>query len=286
LRDAPRDRRLTYADLWPEIRLLTVWTGGSCGIALESLKRTLPKGTWIMELGYLSSELRGTVTVDGKTGDGVPTLHHNFFEFIEPHRWEEGERNLLRLHELEPDRDYYVVVTTGSGLYRYFMNDIVRVTGRFENTATVRFLQKGRGVTSITGEKLYESQLLGAVKLVAGKAGVDTLFIMCLADERDSGYRLYLETEVPISEPDKVAEALDVALSAANMEYEAKLKSGRLKPIRVCPLQRDTGEAYKAWCVQQGQKESQFKTIALQYRSQFEFPIDEHVVNQGTTGDG
>ena len=54
-------------------------------------------------------------------------------------------------------------MSTQTGLYRYFMNDIVRVTGKFHETPTIQFVQKGKGVTNITGEKLYESQVIQAV---------------------------------------------------------------------------------------------------------------------------
>lgn len=49
-----------------------------------------------------------------------------------------------------------MIVTTDAGLYRYFMNDLIEVTGRFHATPTIQFVQKGSGVTSIAGEKLYE----------------------------------------------------------------------------------------------------------------------------------
>ena len=59
--------------------------------------------------------------------------------------------------------DYYIIVTTPSGLYRYFINDVVRVTGFLHAAPLLKFMQKGKGVTNITGEKLYEAQVLAAV---------------------------------------------------------------------------------------------------------------------------
>ena len=51
------------------------------------------------------------------------------------------------------------------------MNDIVRVTGRLHATPLLAFVQKGKGVTSLTGEKLYESQVLEAVRRAAEETG-------------------------------------------------------------------------------------------------------------------
>ena len=58
-----RQAELTYANVWPEIRLLTTWTGGSCGIALGRLRAKLPAATAVMELGYQSTECRGTIAL-------------------------------------------------------------------------------------------------------------------------------------------------------------------------------------------------------------------------------
>ena len=58
------DKPLTFADLWPGIKLVTTWTGGACGIALDKLRQALPAGTRVMELGYQSTECRGTMALD------------------------------------------------------------------------------------------------------------------------------------------------------------------------------------------------------------------------------
>jgi len=277
LRALPHE--LTYADFWPEIRLLTVWTGGSCGIAVEKLRTQLPPATQVVELGYMASEFRGTVTVDPASGGGVPTLHHHFFEFIEPVDWDNGRRQFLQLHELQEGRDYYVIATTGAGLYRYFMNDIVRVVGRFEETPTLVFMQKGKGVTSITGEKLYEAQLLQAVREVCERYETVTEFVMALADEEGSVYKLYVEPVAILATASAMAAELDARIGELNMEYQAKRDSGRLAPLELYWLKRGTGEAYKAFCIGRGQREGQFKTVALQRQREFPFDFSPHVAN-------
>ena len=74
---------LTYANVWPEVKLLTTWTGGSCGIALGALRSKLPAGVLVMELGYQATEVRGTIPLEAETPGGLPPLHHTFFEFVE-----------------------------------------------------------------------------------------------------------------------------------------------------------------------------------------------------------
>jgi len=268
---------LTYANVWPNIRLVTTWTGGSCGIALASLKQHLPASVTVMDLGYLASEMRGTVTVDPDSSGGLPLLQHVFFEFAETLGWDAGARETLRLHEIDDGKDYYLIVTTASGLYRYFMNDIVRMVGRVHATPLLRFVQKGKGVASMTGEKLYESQVLDAVRVAATQHGVATTFFMLLADEMANTYRLYLELDKPSGIPaDDMAATIDRGLCAANLEYDAKRASGRLQPLRVVYVAAGTGDRYKAHCVAAGQREGQFKPVVLQYLRECHFPFDEH----------
>jgi hypothetical protein len=46
------------------------------------------------------------------------------------------------------------------------------VTGFFHQTPLLRFVQKGRGVTSLTGEKLYEAQAIEAIQDGAARCRV------------------------------------------------------------------------------------------------------------------
>ncbi|MFZ5557189.1 MAG: GH3 family domain-containing protein [Pseudomonadota bacterium] len=285
LRALPRDRAPTYADLWPRLRLLTVWTGGSCGVAVPALKARLPVGAELVELGYLSSELRVTTTIDAETGAGAPTLRHHFFEFVERDAWERGERGFVLLDELEDGAEYYVVVTTPAGLYRYPMNDIVRVDGRLGRLPLLRFVQKGKGVTSITGEKLHEEQLLSAVAAAAQRYRVTPLFVMALADEGGAGYRVYVEpAEASPPGGAALAAAIEAQLGELNIEYRAKRASGRLQPLRLAWLRPGTLDALRRHAVERGQREGQFKTVALQYAKDFAFPIADHLATPPEAG--
>lgn len=278
LRALAHQGELSLAGVWPSIRLVTTWTGGSCGVALESLKRKLPRDAEIMELGYIASEFRGTVALRPGTGAGLPLLRDHFFEFVERERWEQGAPEFLGVEELRAGEEYYVIVTTSAGLYRYFINDLVRVDGSFERTPLLRFTRKGRGVTNITGEKLTESQAIDAVKVVSERSSIDVRFFLLLADEVASRYELLLEGD-PCSAggEGELARHLDEALRDLNVEYEAKRASGRLKAPQAHALRRGVGEAFKRFSVAMGQRESQFKPPVLQHRHAVGFPVDDWI---------
>lgn len=269
---------LTFGDLWPGLAAVTTWTRGSCGPAVTRLRDVLPERAAVVELGYLASEVRGTVAVD-TMGNCVPTLGDNFFEFVERDARESGSHQFLTLADLEQGRQYYVFVTTFDGLYRYDMNDIVEATGMFGGTPCVGFVQKGRGVTNITGEKLHESQVLESV-VAAGEGRVPGGgFFLMLADTPMAGYRLYLEGPLGRGELARLARSVDDTLARLNIEYRSKRASGRLHPVVAQELRVGTAEAYRSYCVGNGQRDAQFKVMPLQRAEDCTFDLAAAVVS-------
>lgn len=156
-----------------------------------------------------------------------------------------------------------------AGLLRYDMNDVVRVTGRIGATPTFSFVRKGRGVTSICGEKLAEDQVHTAIATLLRTPR----FFVVLADAASATYRAYLETEDTV-DGDTVARALDQALARLNIEYAAKRNSGRLNSLAVTLLRPGAGEAYHRHCVtEKAQREAQAKVLALQTVEDFDFDL-------------
>ena len=146
-----REVGLTFANVWPGIRLVTTWTGGSCGIALETLRKKLPPRTAVMELGYQATKSAGpSPSKRGIVGVAAPRrllLRVRGAGAL-------GRRDPSRADARgTPGRPGYIIVTTASGLYRYFMNDLVEVSGVFRQTLLISFVQKGKGETNSTGRE-------------------------------------------------------------------------------------------------------------------------------------
>jgi hypothetical protein len=254
----------TVEQLWPALAGVVTWTGGGCGLAADAVRQALAPRTRVIDAGYVASEFRGTVVVDVERSLGLPLLEDVFFEFVPAAEWDAGRRDTLLLHELEEGQDYQVIVTTPAGLARYWINDVVRAGPRIHGTPSLAFVRKGRGVTSITGEKVTESQVNLALQTVAAEAGLAIAFHLVLADEAAARYRVLLEAgEAP--EAPALDRRIDAEIGATNIEYAAKRASGRLGPIEVRWLKPGAGAAYRRWCVSRGQRDAQFKAQTLQY---------------------
>lgn len=269
-----KKERVIYADLWPNLKVVSTWTAGSCSILIPVLRESLSTSTRIVETGYFASEFRGSINVDVKNNRAVPTLHETFFEFVEKDKWEGGAPQFHTIETIEPGKQYYIFITTASGLYRYHMNDIVEVTGYFNKTPTIIFVQKGKGVTNITGEKLYEGQVLKVLQELEKERIIEPTFFILLADDRKLQYTLYLESKKEFN-TDELACIVDSKLSLVNIEYDAKRKSGRLKPPQIIFLKQGAGDAYKKEAIANGTRENQFKVLPLHYKRDFTFNIEQ-----------
>ncbi|HXV73526.1 MAG TPA: GH3 auxin-responsive promoter family protein, partial [Sphingomonadales bacterium] len=262
---------VSFQTLWPLIRTVVTWTGGSCGAVLPQVRGYFSQGTRFLEMGYLASEFIGTLTLDAQSGRQLPTFYDNVFEFVDAGEWErkKDQADVLGLEEIEPGRRYQIIVTAWNGFYRYAINDIVEVTGRFNETPTLQFVQKGRGVVDLAGERLYENHLIAAINVLSRTYGVHAAFFLMLGNPKARRYTLFLETEN--AESRFLQEVLERELGAANAGYGVMRSEGTLEPLEVIPLRRGAGEAYKEHCLRHGQREAQYKAITLQYRQECRF---------------
>ena len=167
--DPERARRLERAVaagdgvLRPGLAAIGCWKGGTVGSYLANFGIYLPQRPPVRDLGYYATELRGSVPLSDEGDAGVVAVGTNVLEFSPADDGQPQGRDLVPIERLEIGQRYFVYVTNASGLYRHEMNDIVEVAGMYQQTPLIRFIQKGKGVVSIAGEKLSEVQVIAAV---------------------------------------------------------------------------------------------------------------------------
>jgi hypothetical protein len=220
-------------DCWPAMTLLAVWTGGSAGAYLRNL-RTFFGDVPIRDHGLSASEGRMTIPLADHCSDGVLDVSSHFFEFISEAEYGSARPAVLESHELEEGKNYYILLTTSAGLYRYDIRDVVRCTGFHQATPRLEFLNKGSQISSITGEKISEAQVVSAVREAVTALDLHlSQFLVAPVWGDPPGYRLLVETgELPSTEAAaRLAAQADAALQTQNLEYGDKRRSGRLAPL-------------------------------------------------------
>jgi hypothetical protein len=277
---------------WPELAAIGCWKGGTVGAYLAKFDTYFPQGPPVRDFGYYATELRGSVPLSDQGDAGTIAIGTNVLEFhpAGEDRAPEG-RELLRVEQLEAGRRYFVYVTNASGLYRYEMNDIVEVTGHDRQTPLIRFIQKGKGVVSFTGEKLYEVQIIAAVDKALAALRGRYHFIAAVAELVDgTSPRLIFLTEFddPIADHDGSAlvDRIDAALGEENDEYLTKRKSLRYGPPVIRVVRSGEFDRYRRRMVESGQRaDGQFKVLRLTSDTSFaaEFTAERDLIGSERT---
>ncbi len=237
--------KLTPGSLWPELEALCCWVDGPAGFYLPQLKG-LYGNIPVHNLGYLASEGRGSVPVNGN-GDCVLAIQSHFFEFIPAGGESNPEAPVFTCDQLEAGQDYAILFTSANGLYRYRINDIIRVKGFRGRTPVIQFQYKAGNTSDFTGEKLYATQVELSMERVLHNLKlpvVDYTVIPTLATP--PFYCLVVECG-PGVEPgllEKLAREFESELIRGNISYAGKLASQLIGPLRLVSVPTGTFENF------------------------------------------
>jgi len=171
-------------------------------------------------------------------------------------------KHFLQIDQLEVGKRYCAYVTTYSGLFRYNMNDLVEVGGKYKETPTVHMVSKVNGIVSMTGEKLYEPQFMDAVHQAEDETGIKTKFFVGFADVEESKYHFYYEfadEKMTQEQAEAFTKVVDEKLQHINLEYESKRQSFRLHDPETHILLSNAYARFKAACLKDGFRDGQFK---------------------------
>jgi hypothetical protein len=219
--------------LWPELRVVSCWGDAQAALAVEALRRRLPRVT-IQRKGLLATE--GIVSIPFREFHPLAVTSH-FFEFAD------ANGGIWLGHELRQGETYSVIITTGAGLWRYALGDLVEVDGFVGKTPSLRFVGRGGRISDLCGEKLSEGFVGRAIEMALAAADYRTGFAM-LAPEQDGTERSHYTLFVGGDTPNTLAAHLDEAL-ARNPHYEWCRRLGQLEAARVCTVGED---AYALFC--------------------------------------
>lgn len=241
------DRRgaLLPRDAWPGLNILAVWTGGSVHIYLRQLQELYGHSA-VRDHGLSASEGRMTIPLSDNSPAGLLDFYHSYFEFIPAGEHDTSNPTVLEGHELVAGEEYYVLLTTSGGLYRYDIHDIVRCVGFQGQAPVLEFLSKGSMFSSLTGEKLSEHQAIQAVRssFAELQLPIDAFTLAPIMEEKPR-YLLLVEPHAHHGRGEELARRVQANLERVNEEYESKCDGGRLLPVRLCEVAPGTWGALR-----------------------------------------
>jgi hypothetical protein len=174
---------------------------------------------------YPASEGFVAVQTEGSGGLTLMLDYDIFYEFVPVEDLASERPRRHTVADVELNRPYAVVMTTGAGLWAYLLGDTVRFTRRdplrLAVTGRTRHYVNAFGENVIVEE--VERALTGACRRTEAEVVEFTVAPRYpSADEPRGGHEWLVEFRVPPREPDDFARVLDETLTALNADYRTK----------------------------------------------------------------
>ena len=199
-------------------------------------------------------------------------LRSHFFEFQEEPSAREngGPAGPIRFaHELESGGTYRVIMTTGGGLYRYQLGDLIRVRGFWRQCPLIEFLGRVTESSDLVGEKLHEQHVRQVLQRTFETMSIEPSFSLLVpVIEKTPGYVLYVQGRA-IESGTTLCRELSERLQAGleeNPHYRHAVQLGQLakaKAIVLDPHGESAWQIFERGCVANGQTLGDIKPVAL-----------------------
>ncbi|WP_201352601.1 GH3 auxin-responsive promoter family protein [Hydrogenimonas urashimensis] len=259
---------------WPNLRVIACWLSGSVGRYVSSLRPLVDADVRFFDVGYGATEGKFNIPLAPETPSGPLAIHAAFYEFRIP-----GTDTCLLAHEVEENESYELVITTYSGLYRYTMGDLVRVTGFTGSTPHILFEQKVGDMLNLCGEKVAATSLMPMVARAVEETTGHPPRHWCVVSESDRHrYRFCIELSEAIEADGTLAETiarrLEAILQDESLIYPIFRQQKLLEPLAVTLMASGWQEALYRRHTRPNQSRTQVK-LPLVYNEipQNEFSI-------------
>jgi len=266
-----RTGHLYPKDYW-DLHLVACWLGGTVGGYARHIAEyygDVPR----RDIGLLCSEGRFTIPMEDETPAGVLEISSHYYEFIPEAEIDSKQPVVLEAHELEVGKDYYILLTTSCGLYRYHISDVLRCVGYRGKAPVLEFLNKGQRFSDMEGEKISEHQLVQAATESSEKVGLRLSAFTAVpvrpeANGESTPPYYALAVEAPEVADQGAARrfltAVDQWLSQNNVMYAGKRSDGYLGPPRLVCIPEGSWKAYdQAEIARRGVGEDHYKHPSL-----------------------
>jgi len=242
--------------IWPRLSTISCWTDGHAAACIPQLRALLPNAT-LQAKGLVATE--GFVTLPFDDLRPLAVRSH-VFEFLD------SDDKIYAPWQIEKDREYSVVITTGGGFYRYRLGDRVLVDDFFGEVPCLSFLGKEDQVVDFYGEKLNENFVANVLSDVMEKNDLNPRFSLLAIEETltPPTYVVYLELDGDI--PDSLAAQIDQALRE-NPHYDLCVRLGQLANAEVRRVRNDAFGLYSKRLSKMGMRLGDIKPTPLSKHS-------------------
>jgi hypothetical protein len=211
-------------DVWPDLELY-MHGGVNFTPYADQFKKLIPSAKMQYLETYNASEgFFAAQDIIGKDGLLLFLNHGIFFEFMPLEEHGKEDPQTLELGEVEVGKQYALVITTNSGLWRYIIGDTIV----FESVFPFRIRVSGRikHFMNAFGEEVIvdnaDYAIAAACKATQANVQDYTAAPVYFSSERNGAHEWAIEFETPPNDPRLFQTVLDSTLQEINSDYEAK----------------------------------------------------------------
>ncbi|MBM1106055.1 GH3 auxin-responsive promoter family protein [Aurantibacter crassamenti] len=191
----------------------------------EQYKKLLPRKSFQYYEIYNASE--GFFAIQDRNGanDLLLMLDYGiFYEFIPMDEYGTEGQQAIPLWEVKIGKNYAIIITTNSGLWRYKIGDTIRFTST--NPYRIKVTGRTKHHINVFGEELIIENAEEALKSICKKTGAEikdyTAGPIFMVGKEKGAHEWIIEFRRPPEDLDYFTELLDNALKSLNSDYEAK----------------------------------------------------------------
>ncbi len=251
--------------IWPNVGWMYGMGTGSLSFYQKKLRRYLGEDIPMHYLGYTATEAFMAVPLEFNSYEYVILPQNGFYEFRPIDQ--EGYDNLLTIKDLEVGKEYEIILTNMSGFYRYRIEDVVKVTGYYNQSPKITFCYRLNQIANISGEKVSSMAFDEIVANMSEESGDLYIGYSIYADRSTSPghYKLFIELAEDISDEKKATynALFEEKLCKGNVSVEPLIKSGALGHPEVLFLKKGTYDDYREVLRKRGANLNQVKPIKV-----------------------
>lgn len=250
-------------EVWPNLELFT-HGGVSFTPYREQFQRIIPSSGMHYLETYNASEGFFAIQDNPCTSDMLLMLDYGvFYEFIPADQVHSSNPQALTIADVEVGKNYAMVITTNSGLWRYMIGDTVAFTSTYPHK--IKITGRTKHYINAFGEEIIIDNAEKALAVACEKTGAlireYTAAPVYMDQNARGAHEWLIEFEKVPDDLNFFTTLLDNALCAINSDYEAKRYKGiTLGP----PIIRSMGEGtFYRWMKERGKLGGQNKVPRL-----------------------
>jgi hypothetical protein len=252
-----------HALLWPRLRLISCWADANAAGAAAALASAFPQAR-LQPKGLIATEGFVSFPLCGVQASALAVRSH-FFEFAPiGSSGEADEDSPVLAHELDEAQRYTVIISTGGGLYRYRLNDVIEVIGHVAECPLIRFVGKHEYVSDWVGEKLHEAHVAAVLRDAFERVPPAFAMLACDRELSPPAYVLYVDSDADDATLTIAGAAVEDGLRR-NFQYDYARFLGQLGRVQIFRAE-EAARTYMLAAMSAGQRAGDIKPLALDRR--------------------